>query len=150
MNDSSGHISADAKPVVGVGVVVLRDGAAGREVLLIRRGRAPRAGEWSIPGGKQEWGETVRETAHREIMEETGVTISDLKLIDVVDGLMRDAKGALDRHLTLVDFRAVWTGGAVRAGDDATEARWVLLKDLDHYTLWSETLRVIRAGADMV
>lgn len=145
MNDAS--LPASQKPIVGVGVVVLRPGAAGHEVLLIRRGRPPRQGDWSIPGGKQEWGETLHEAAHREIMEETGVTIAGLKLIDVVDGLMRDAGGALERHLTLVDYRADWTDGELRPGDDATDARWVPLADLPAYKLWSETIRIILAGA---
>lgn len=148
MNDIP--LPSDQKPIVGVGVVVFRDGAVGKEVLLIRRGRPPREGEWSIPGGKQEWGETLHEAAHREIMEETGVTITGLRLIDVVDGLMRDAGGALTRHLTLVDYRADWAGGEVRPGDDAMDARWVPLTDLPIYKLWSETTRIILAGAAMV
>jgi ADP-ribose pyrophosphatase YjhB (NUDIX family) len=82
-------------------------------------------------------------------MEETGVTIAGLKLIDVVDGLMRDADGALERHLTLVDYRADWTGGDVRPGDDAIDARWVPLADLPAYKLWTETTRIILAGAAM-
>ena len=137
------------RPIVGVGVVVLRPAAAGLEVLLIRRGKPPRQGEWSIPGGKQEWGETLHEAAHREIMEETGVAIADLKLIDVVDGLMRDGQNTLTRHLTLIDYRASWLSGEVRPGDDAADARWVPLADLARYNLWSETMRVILAGANM-
>jgi 8-oxo-dGTP diphosphatase len=147
MNDIP--LPSDQKPIVGVGVVVLRRGADGPEVLLIRRGRPPRMGDWSIPGGKQEWGETLHEAAHREIMEETGVKIANLKLIDVVDGLMHGAGGALERHLTLVDYRADWTSGDVRHGDDATDARWVPLAELPTYKLWSETTRIILAGAAM-
>lgn len=146
MNDAP---TADLKPIVGVGVVVLKTGGAGSEVLLIRRGRPPRQGDWSIPGGKQEWGETLHEAAHREIMEETGVSISNLRLIDVVDGLMRDADGALERHLTLVDYRADWVSGAPRAGDDALDARWVPISELPQYKLWSETTRIILAGLAM-
>ena len=146
MNDAP---TADLKPIVGVGVVVLKTGGAGPEVLLIRRGRPPRQGDWSIPGGKQEWGETLHEAAHREIMEETGVSIANLRLIDVVDGLMRDADGALERHLTLVDYRADWVSGVTRAGDDALDARWVPISELPQYKLWSETTRIILAGLAM-
>lgn len=74
------------RPIAGVGVVVLRD----HEVLMIRRGRAPRRGQWSIPGGKQELGETWRETAVREVREETGVEIEILGIVDVVDAIIRD------------------------------------------------------------
>jgi 8-oxo-dGTP diphosphatase len=133
------------KPSIGVGAVVLRTSPDGVEVLLIRRGKAPRAGEWSIPGGRQEWGETVRETAVREIMEETGVTVTGLRLIDVVDGIYR-VDGAVTGHWTLVDFRADWAGGTPRAGDDAIDAKWVLVTDLGRYGVWSETKRIIAAA----
>jgi 8-oxo-dGTP diphosphatase len=131
-------------PTVAVGVVVLRAAEGGPEVLLILRGRPPRQGEWSIPGGKQEWGETLLATAHREVLEETGVNIADVTLLDVVDGLFRDPDGSLGRHLTLIDFRARWAAGDLRAGDDADDARWVPVADLSRYALWSETVRVIR------
>jgi ADP-ribose pyrophosphatase YjhB (NUDIX family) len=137
------------KPIIGVGVVVFRDGPQGREVLLIQRGKPPRQGDWSMPGGKQEWGETLHEAAHREIMEETGVTIANLRLIDVVDGLMREPDGTLSRHLTLIDYRGDWVAGEPRPGDDAIDARWVPLSELASYRLWSETTRVIMAGAAM-
>lgn len=133
------------KPSIGVGAVVLRTSPDGVEVLLIRRGKAPRAGEWSIPGGRQEWGETVRETAVREIMEETGVTVTGLRLIDVVDGIYR-VDGAVTGHWTLVDFRADWAGGTPRAGDDAIDAKWVLVTDIGRYGVWSETKRIIAAA----
>lgn len=155
MNDAPATSPATAappgglKPVVGVGVVVLRPGQDGLEVLLIRRGKPPRQGDWSIPGGKQEWGETLHEAARREILEETGVIIGELRLIDVVDGLMREADGTLSRHLTLVDYRAEWVDGTPRAGDDALDARWVRVQDLPAYKLWSETTRIILAGAAM-
>ncbi len=133
------------KPSIGVGAVVLRRGPAGVEVLLIRRGKPPRAGEWSIPGGRQEWGETVRETAAREIMEETGVKISGLRLLDVVDGISQ-TRGTVTGHWTLVDFRADWAEGEPRPGDDATDAIWAPVTDLARYGLWSETQRIIAAA----
>ena len=74
------------RPIAGVGVVVLRDD----QVLMIRRGREPRIGQWSIPGGKQELGETWQETAVREVLEETGVEIDVIGIVDVVDAIVRD------------------------------------------------------------
>ena len=147
MNDASP--SHDSKPVVGVGVVALRAGASGLEVLLIQRGKLPRQGEWSIPGGRQEWGETLHSAAHRELVEETGVSVRDLRLIDVVDGLMLEADGSLGRHLTLIDYLGIWTGGDPRPGDDAVAAKWVPVADLPRYNMWSETVRIIRAGVEM-
>ncbi|MGE4063645.1 MAG: NUDIX hydrolase [Rhodospirillaceae bacterium] len=133
------------KPSIGVGVVVVRRAAGRVEVLLIRRGRPPRVGEWSIPGGRQEWGETVRETAEREILEETGVRVRGLRLIDVVDGISKK-DGNVTGHWTLVDFRADWAEGEPRPGDDADDARWVAVGELDSYGLWTETQRIIAAA----
>ena len=129
-------------PTVGVGVVVMR----GDHVLLIKRGKAPRLGEWSIPGGTQELGETVRETAVLEIMEETGVEIANLKLLDVVDAFGRHPDGSLRTQWTLVDFSADWITGEPRPGGDAAAAKWVALTDVESYGLWSETVRIIRAA----
>lgn len=137
------------RPVVGVGVAIFRHGAAGVEVLLIRRGKPPCEGEWSIPGGKQDWGETVQEAARREVMEETGLEIANLKLIDVVDAVIRAQHGVVSRHLTLVDFRADWASGEARAGDDASDARWVSVAEAPSYITWTETTRIILAGAAM-
>jgi len=133
------------RPSIGVGAVVLKRNGAGVEVLLIRRGKPPRAGEWSIPGGRQEWGESVRETAEREILEETGVTVGGLKLLDVVDGISR-ANGGVTAHWTLVDFRADWVAGEARPGDDAIEAKWVPVSEIGRYDLWTETQRIIAAA----
>ncbi len=130
------------RPLVGVGVVAIKDG----RVLLIRRAKPPRAGRWSLPGGRQRLGETVRETARREPREETGVEAEVTALLDVVDSITRDDEGAIAYHYTLVDFLAEWRGGAPRAGGDATEALWADPADLGSYELWDETLRPIRLG----
>lgn len=131
------------RPFVGVGVVVWR----GDEVLLIERGKGPRSGGWSLPGGMQELGETVRETAQREIREETGIEIDILGLLDVVDLVRKDAEGRVHYHYTLVDFTAEWRSGEAVAGTDAAAVRWVPLAEIDQYRLWDETRRVIRLSA---
>ena len=131
----------ESHPVVGVGVVVLK----GDEVLLIRRGRPPKQGEWSIPGGRQEFGETVRECALREVLEETGITCANPRLVDVVDLIRPEGKG----HWTLVDFAADWAAGEPVAGDDAAEAKWVPAAELANLGLWTETIRIIRAAIAM-
>ncbi len=130
------------RPLVGVGVVVIKDG----RVLLIRRGKPPRAGAWSLPGGRQRLGETVRAAARRELREETGVEAAVTELLDVVDSITRDDGGAIAYHYTLVDFLAEWRAGEVRAGGDAAEAIWAGVEDLDPFELWDETLRLIRLG----
>ena len=127
----------DATPVIGVGVVVWKGG----DVLLIRRGKPPHKGSWSLPGGRQQLGETTRETAAREVAEETGAAIRVGDLLDVIDSITDGPEGLL--HYTLVDFDADWVSGELVAGDDADDAIWVDADDLGPYTLWDETLRMI-------
>src|SRR6478735_351756 len=123
------------RPYVGVGVVVWR----ADRVLLIRRGKPPRIGEWSLPGGAQHVGETVAEAGHREVLEETGVTIDIGQVVAVVDMIDRDQLGGVRYHYTLVDLQAEWLSGDPVAGDDAQEAVFVPLDTLDHIELWTET-----------
>ncbi len=125
-------------PVVGVGVVVWK----GNDVLLIRRGKPPRKGSWSLPGGRQNLGETTRETAVREVAEETGTHIQVGTLLDVIDSITQEPGGDLF-HYTLVDFDADWVAGDLVAGDDADDAIWADADDLGPYALWSETVRII-------
>lgn len=128
------------RPAIGCAAIVWR----GEEVLLIRRGRAPLNGQWSIPGGRQEWGETTRECALRELKEETGLEAEILGLVDVVDAIYQDEGKSY--HFTFIDFAARLTGGTLKAADDASEARWHAAESLETLGLWSETLRVIRAA----
>ncbi len=127
-------------PVPAVGVVCLRDDS----VLLIRRGTPPRQGEWSLPGGRIEPGERAVDAALRELREETGVEAEITGLIDVVDGLFPEA----GRHYVLVDYAARWISGEPVAGDDAKEARFVALDEVEALIDWSETRRIIRMAAE--
>lgn len=121
----------------------------GDQFLLIRRGKQPRIGEWSIPGGRQELGETVREAAVREIKEETGLDVEVAGLIDVVDSIRNDSDERVKFHATLIDFAARWIGGEAVAGSDAMGVGWFRLSDLDSLKLWSETERIIRESVDL-
>ena len=127
------------RPVPAVGVVCLR----GDSVLLIRRGTPPRQGEWSLPGGRIEPGERAVDAALRELREETGVKAEITGLIDVVDGLFPEA----GRHYVLIDYAARWLSGEPVAGDDAAEARFVGLDEIETLIDWSETRRIIRMAA---
>ena len=129
-----------ARPWSGVGVVVWK----GDCVLLVQRGKQPRRGEWSIPGGSHELGESVREAAVREGMEETGVTICLGPIIDVIDTIHRDAVGRIVTHFTLTDFAATWVAGEPVAGDDAMNAVWVSHDAALERVVWAETKRMIR------
>ena len=132
-------------PLIGVGIVCFKGG----DVLLIRRGKPPRAGGWSLPGGRQKLGETVRGCAMRELAEETTVEAEIGRLVDVVDSMTRDGDGGLQYHYTLVDFRADWISGEPRAGGDAADARWFTPDELPELDLWVETRRVIELARDM-
>jgi 8-oxo-dGTP diphosphatase len=133
-----------SRPVVGVGAVVWR----GERVLLVRRGRAPRAGQWSLPGGGQRLGETVAEAALREVEEETGLEVTITEVIATVDLIDRDQDGRVRYHYTLIDVSAEAPVGEPVAGDDAAETRWFDLDELPGLGLWSETLRIIGLAAE--
>jgi ADP-ribose pyrophosphatase YjhB (NUDIX family) len=122
-----------------VGVVVLK----GDKVLLIKRGRPPRKGEWSLPGGAQSVGETVQETARREVLEETGVQIQWPQFLEVIDSIIRDDDQRVRFHYTLVDYWANWDSGIPVGLDDAQHAEWVPLNNLNNLGLWSKTIEVI-------
>ena len=128
------------RPFVGVGVVVLKDSS----VLMIRRGKPPKVGEWSLPGGSQNVGETVRQTAAREVLEETGVTIGEPYFLEVIDAIIPDAEGSIRFHYTLVDFFAEWASGEPAADDDAEHAEWIPLARLDELEMWEKTREMIR------
>ena len=129
-----------SNPVPTVGVVCLR----GDEVLLIRRGTPPRLNQWSLPGGRLEWGETLAVAALRELKEETGVEAQLLGLLDVVDGVFPARPGGeITRHYVMIDYAARWTGGEPVAGDDAVEAKFVSLEEAMALVEWDETRRVI-------
>jgi 8-oxo-dGTP diphosphatase len=128
-------------PVPAAGVVCLR----GQEVLLIRRGTPPRLGEWSIPGGRIEYGERAADAALRELKEETGIEAELTGLLDVVDGLF---PGEPPRHYVLIDYAARWISGEPMAGDDAAEAAFHPLEAIDGLVSWSETRRIIHLAAE--
>ena len=129
-----------AFPICGVGIVCFKE----EHVLLVKRAKPPITWEWSIPGGRQELGETTREAGLRELLEETGIEARLLGLIDVIDTVRHDDSGRVQFHYTLVDYAAEWIAGEPFAADDVSDARWVPIADIEDHGLWSETVRVIR------
>ncbi|MCG3140325.1 MAG: hypothetical protein HDKAJFGB_01371 [Anaerolineae bacterium] len=132
-----------SQPIPGVGVIAFD----GEKFLLIRRGKPPRAGEWSIPGGAVELGETARAAAMREFTEECGGEIELRQVVDTVDLIFKDAAGKIKYHYVVIDFWAEWRGGALKAQTDALDARWVALAELDQYALPPITRAVIEKAA---
>lgn len=119
----------------------------GDQVLLIKRGKAPRLGEWSIPGGHVEWGETAAQAAVREVMEETGITAEALALIDVIDAIGPGEPP--NGHYVLVDYLGRWVSGEPKAGCDAAEALFAPLSELASFRLWNVTHQIILKAAAM-
>jgi 8-oxo-dGTP diphosphatase len=117
-------------PIAGVGaVIVATDAAQGQKVLLIRRAQEPLKGEWSLPGGAVELGETLEEAIRREVLEETGLRVEPVDVVKAFDRISRDTEGRVRYHYVLVDFLCRVTGGvdcakAVACATDALEARW--------------------------
>ncbi len=135
------------RPAPTVGVVCLK----GDQVLLIKRGTPPRLGQWSLPGGRIEWGEAVDVAALRELKEETGVEAELTGLLDVVDGVFTSREtGETTRHYVMIDYAARWTGGEPVAGDDAADARFFTRAEAMVAVEWDETRRVIEQAFDRI
>jgi len=118
-------------PVCAVGAIVLEKG----EVLLVRRDHAPALGQWSLPGGRVEWGETLREAVAREVREETGIEIDVEGLAGIAERIVPDDEGKVEFHYVILDFWARPRTREITAGDDASEAKWVGVADLNDYEL---------------
>jgi len=115
------------RPWVGVGALIFDQD----RVLLVRRGHAPSLGEWSIPGGALEVGETLADGVKREVREETGLVVEPLATVDVVDRIARDDAGRVQFHYVLVDFLCRVTGGSEACADDAVGLRWAAMDELE-------------------
>jgi len=121
--------SPSLTPLTGASMFVL-DGA---KALIIKRGKEPSKGLWAFPGGGQELGETLHETAIRELFEETGLTAHQSEFIRFLEPMRKDANGKIISHYVLGMFLCTSFSGTVRASDDAEEAAWVSLETIDEY-----------------
>lgn len=129
-------------PLVGVGAVVVE----GKRVLLIRRGQPPLLGEWSLPGGVLECGETLREAVAREAREETGLLVETGEMLGVYERVIRGDAGRVRYHYVLIDFLCHPAGGDLKAGSDAAEVRWFTREDLPALNLAYDANDVVLKG----
>ena len=120
-----------SQPVIGVGAIVVQQD----EVLLIRRGKAPQKGLWSLPGGALELGESLDQAVRREVLEETGLEVRVLEFAGAFERITKDDGEAVQYHYVLLDYLCEIVGGALAAGDDAAEAEWVSRAALKHRSL---------------
>jgi ADP-ribose pyrophosphatase YjhB (NUDIX family) len=137
-------------PLVGVGAVIVdRHRDHHREenrVLLIRRGTAPLLGEWSLPGGVLECGETLRDAVVREAREETGLVVETDEMLGVYERLIRGEEGRMRYHYVLIDFLCRPVGGDLEAGSDAADVRWFTRDELPALNLADDTNDVVLKG----
>jgi ADP-ribose pyrophosphatase YjhB (NUDIX family) len=131
-----------AAPVVGVGGVVIE----GDRVLLVRRKHPPRQGEWSLPGGKLELGESLEHAVRRELQEETGLEVAVGPLVELFDRVHRDEAGRIRYHFVIADYLCRPVGGLLAPGDDASEVVWVARDALAPYQVNAHALAVIAAA----
>jgi len=129
--------------MIGVGAVVFR----AEEVLIIKRGKAPFKGQWSIPGGALEHGERVTDAVIREVREETGCEIEIIGLLDIFDALPRRNDNDFAVHTVIIDYVALWRSGEPLAGDDAVEAEFLPIEAAIERLSWDVTRQAIRRAA---
>ncbi len=130
-------------PLVGAGVVVFDE--SGR-VLLVQRGRPPRAGQWGIPGGMLELGERLVDAAVREVREECSIEIAIGGVAGVFEPVTRDDEGRIEYHYVVIDYWARHVRGEARPGDDAAAVAWATMDAINEYALLPDSLQVVRAA----
>ena len=133
------------RPYVGVGAVIEAEG----KVLIVKRKYDPLAGQWSLPGGGVELGETLEESIVREMLEETGLDIEVGPVIEVFDRITRDDDGGVKYHFVLVDYLCWPVGGELRASSDVADARFVDPSELPHYNLTKKANEVIARALEL-
>ena len=133
------------RPVVGVGAVIPIDG----RIVLVKRAHEPLAGEWNLPGGAVETGETLEAACAREVLEETGLVVDVGRLIEVFDRITVDAGGKVQYHFVLMDYLCRATGGGLRCASDASDVALADPRDLGSYRLTQKALDVIARGLEL-
>jgi 8-oxo-dGTP diphosphatase len=127
------------RPIVGVGAVIVD----GERVLLVKRAHEPLKGQWSLPGGAVEVGESLEAGLVREVREETCLDVTVGPVVEVLDRISRDANGRVEYHFVIVDYLCRVAGGTATCGSDAEDIEWARRDDLARYRLTSAATAVI-------
>lgn len=133
------------RPILGVGAVIVHEDRA----LIVQRAGEPRKGEWTVPGGVLEIGETLRSGTEREVLEETGLVVKAGPVVNVYENIWPDAEGKTQFHYVLVDFLCDLVSGKLQTASDASDARWITCEELEDWELIGQTADAIRAGFAM-
>ena len=133
------------RPFVGVGAVIVDRG----RVVLIKRRFEPLAGQWSLPGGAVDVGETLVECVAREMLEETGLVVEVGPVVEVFDRIVRDGDGRVQFHYVLVDYLCRPTGGTLQAGSDVADAVYAEPEELARFALADPATEVIRRALEL-
>ena len=146
MNDGgSNSRTYPNRPIMGVGAVIVHEG----KVVLVRRRFEPLAGQWSIPGGGVELGETLEACVVREMREETGLHVEVGPVIEVFDRITRDEDGRVRYHFVLVDYLCWPVGGELQPGSDVDDAVLADPSDLARYALTEKATLVIERALSL-
>ena len=129
------------RPILGVGALIFSD--SDHKILLAERGGPPLQGQWSLPGGVVEVGETLLEALHREVLEETGLRVTGARFFEVFERIIRDATGEPEYHYVLIDYLCSVAPGDPCAADDVSKCAWVSSADLERYEITAGTRDVI-------
>ena len=127
-------------PILGVGGVLISEG----RVLLVRRAAEPLRGEWSIPGGMLEAGETLEEAVARELLEETGLHARVTDFLEVFEKIVKDSDGRVRYHYVVCDYLCELVSGTPQAGSDVSEVTWCTPKEIPNYGLTEVATRIIQ------
>jgi 8-oxo-dGTP diphosphatase len=142
------------RPIVAVGAAVCKiydgqDDSSDVRVLIVRRGKAPSVGVWTVPGGAVDLGETMREAAAREVREECGIEIDVGEVVGILDNVVRDEHGGIRYHYAIVDFAARHVGGDLSPNDELMDAAWVTPAEFDVYGVPAKAREVLLKALDV-
>jgi 8-oxo-dGTP diphosphatase len=146
MSNTDNARTYPTRPYLAVSAAIFRDG----RVLIVRRGRAPAHGLYTLPGGGVELGETLEQAVMREVREETGLAIAPLALVGFREAIARDAAGRIERHFVILPFAARWIAGDIALSEELAEADWRRPDELAGLKTTEGLAEIVAAAAERV